>query len=660
MADFQDVVNAIKGQREISDKNQKEADEKKAAAEQSRIDKLKKSVEQISVNIKKGDGKKTKNASKALEEKKKELTLLEAAQADSKARKVTESAALLELKDSKAALSIMNDQIVAQGGVALENAEYNKLDLAVKQQEFDLRIKNASNKGAKEEIEKERRAAISKQGTLLQKISSGIMGIGASMKESAKAALASAGKGIMSILKGTLFAGLFVAVAMFLQSPLFGKMVDFITKTLIPKLKSFYDAFFGPQGGFFNGIKTLFSDDSGIGSIVLGITGVVAALAVFKVAKMFSKIKGGISSLGGFLKSVGGKLFGLKTPKGGLPGSKGGIPGVPAKAQGITKTAGSFAKMGKSAGKGIGGFIGGILKGIASGLSAFANPLVLAGLAAVTIALIALEDSFEPIGKMVKEVGAGIKNVFEGIGSVVESMGKSIKSIIVGIGEAIGNVIDKISSMSTAGTEATTKQIKELSKIPSDRLFSAAQGIDAMKAALDGFGGGTFTKIADSLFGGNGPIDKIIDLAKDVPALMKAAEAINLIAAVGGNYEMAQAEQERRKRIVQLEKDLASGDVEGFDTKANIAKAKAELDSLKKQGISGNQGSGLVNTSTTARIANESKANQINASGSGGAGGGTAVAIAPTIKTNNNTSNQNISTSSSAGNPDPTIQFAFT
>jgi len=665
MADFQDVVNAIKGQREISDKNQKEADEKKAAAEQSRIDKLKKSVEQISVNINKDDGKKKKNARKALEEKKKEITLLETAQADSKARKVTESAALLELKDSKAALSIMNDQIVAQGGVALENAEYNKLDLAVKQQEFDLRIKNASNKGAKEEIEKERRAAISKQGTLLQKISSGIMGIGASMKESAKAALASAGKGIMSILKGTLFAGLFVAVAMFLQSPLFGKMVDFITKTLIPKLKSFYDAFFGPQGGFFNGIKTLFSDDSGIGSIVLGITGVVAALAVFKVAKMFSKIKGGISSLGGFLKSVGGKLFGLKTPKGGLPGSKGGIPGVPAKAQGITKTAGSFAKMGASAGKGIGTFISGILKGIASGLSALANPATLVGLAAVSAAIIAISaalriaaPAFEPIGKMMESFGATIKLVFQGIGDFVESTGKSIRSIIEGIGTAIGNVIDKITSMSTAGTEATTKQIKELSKIPSDRLFSAAQGIDAMKAALDGFGGGTFTKIADSLFGGNGPIDKIIDLAKDVPALMKAAEAINLIAAVGGNYEMAQAEQERRKRIVQLEKDLASGDVEGFDTKANIAKAKAELDSLKKQGISGNQGSGLVNTSTTARIANESKANQINASGSGGAGGGTTVVNAPTVKSSTNTSNSTTSSTSFVGNQDPIFAAA--
>ena len=54
--------------------------------------------------------------------------------------------------------------------------------------------------------------------------------------------------------------------------------------------------------------------------------------------------------------------------------------------------------------------------------------------------------------------------------------------------------------MRTAGTEATTKQIKELSDIPADKLFSAAQGVDALLSALDGFGDGIFSKISDSLF----------------------------------------------------------------------------------------------------------------------------------------------------------------
>ena len=105
--------------------------------------------------------------------------------------------------------------------------------------------------------------------------------------------------------------------------------------------------------------------------------------------------------------------------------------------------------------------------------------------------------------------GESIKRVFTGIGNFVESTGKAIKSVIVGIGEAVGNVVDKITKMRT-GTEATTKQIKELSNIPADKLFSAAKGIDAMKDALDDFGGGTFSKISDSLFGGDGSIEKIV------------------------------------------------------------------------------------------------------------------------------------------------------
>ena len=76
--------------------------------------------------------------------------------------------------------------------------------------------------------------------------------------------------------------------------------------------------------------------------------------------------------------------------------------------------------------------------------------------------------------------GESIKRVFTGIGNFVESTGKAIKSVIVGIGEAVGNVVDKITKMRTAGTEATTKQIKELSDIPADKLFSAAKGVDAI------------------------------------------------------------------------------------------------------------------------------------------------------------------------------------
>ena len=490
----------------------------------------------------------------------------------------------------------------------------------------------------------------------------------------------------MGILKGTLFAGLFIAVAKFLQSPLYAKMVDYITGTLIPTLQSFYDGFFGPNGGVIEGFKRLFSDDSGIGAIVLGIGTVVAAIAVFKVAKLFGVIAGGVSKLGGFLGNIGSRFKGLKlpgAPKGGVPG--GGAASTVSK---TTKGAGGFGKAIGGAGKGIGQFISGILKGVASGLAALANPATLIGLAAVSAAILAVSaalriaaPAFGPIGKLIKKVGEGIREAFNGVSTFVDSTGKAIERVILSIGESIGKVIDKISSMKTAGTDATTKQIKELSNVPSDKLFSAAKGIDAMKAALDGFGGGTFTKIAGSLFGGDGPIDKIVELAKNVTPLMKAAEAISVISAAGGDYAMAQQELKRRERVVELESQIASGDVEGRNTKENIAKAQAELDALKKQKMElklsgsrarggpmnaggmylvGETGPELVIPKSASMVQSEQKTDTILKSAlDKSANGQQAInVVAPQAKVTNNSANTNVSNTSYVGNPDMAFQLA--
>ena len=678
MADFQDVVNAIKENREISD-------QKKLAAEKKSDKEVQDSIDALTRKIAKADEKGLGLIGKKLQEEKKVAV---AQQADEKARRVTENASLTEIKDQKDALNIMASQIEANGGVALENAEYNKLDLAIKQKEFDLRKAQATSKGAKAEIEKERRAAVMEQGTYLQKISAGIAGIGASMKDSAKAALAGAGKGLMGILKGTLFAGLFIAVAKFLQSPLYAKMVDYITGTLIPTLQSFYDGFFGPNGGVIEGFKRLFSDDSGIGAIVLGIGTVVAAIAVFKVAKLFGVIAGGVGKLGGFLGKIGSGFKGLKLPgaaKGGVPG--GGAASTVSK---TTKGAGGFGKAIGGAGKGIGQFISGILKGVASGLKALANPATLVGLAAVSAAIIAVSaalriaaPAFEPIGKMMDSFGSAVNRIFKGLGSFVESTGKAIKSVIVGIGESIGKVVDKITAMKTAGTEATTKQIKELSNIPSDKLFSAAKGIDAMKAALNDFGGGTFSKVADSLFGGNGPIDKLVALTEKVPALMKAAEAISVISAAGGDYAMAQQELKRREKVAELEKNLA-GKYTGFSQESKDekrAKDQAELDALKKQKMElklsgsrarggpmnaggmylvGETGPELVIPKSASMVQSEQKTDTILKSALDKSSNGQQAinVVAPQAKVTNNSANTNVSNTSYVGNPDMAFQLA--
>jgi hypothetical protein len=163
-----------------------------------------------------------------------------------------------------------------------------------------------------------------------------------------------------------------------------------------------------------------------------------------------------------------------------------------------------------------------------------------------------MRPAFEPIGKMFESFGKTVKTVFEGLGVIIKDIGESISKIITAIGDSIGKIIDKITSMKTAGTDATTKQIKELSAIPGLKMLDTARGIDAIKKALDGFGGGSFSKIAGSLFGGSGPIDKIIKLSEKVPALMKASEAIAILGAAGSDFAKAETEIKRRERIAEL------------------------------------------------------------------------------------------------------------
>tara|TARA_B100000519_G_scaffold201575_1_gene217510 strand:- start:7 stop:2076 length:2070 start_codon:yes stop_codon:yes gene_type:complete len=214
------------------------------------------------------------------------------------------SAAVLAIEDQKKALENMKGQIEANGGVASENKEFQREELRIAREEFKLRRQQATGKGAKEEINKEERAMMKKQGTFLQKISAGIGGMFANMKEGAKAAATGS---FMKILKGTLFVGLFLALAAFFNSDMFPKVIDVITNTILPGLitvgKFFIDvgarvidAFKNVYASLekvfdseltwterFYGFAELFSAD---GAIALGITSLIGGFAVFKLLKV--------------------------------------------------------------------------------------------------------------------------------------------------------------------------------------------------------------------------------------------------------------------------------------------------------------------------------------------------------------------------------------
>ena len=418
-----------------------------------------------------------------------------------------------------------------------------------------------------------------KQSMFLKKIGSGI----GWLVESGKKGLKAAKVGGLAFLSTLAIGGFLLALGKFLQSDTFKDITAYIFDTIIPKLKGFYNAFFGEGGGLFKGISTLFGDESGIGAVVIGLTAVAALFAVAKLAKIFGPLKAGVSAL---LSGIGG--LAKRIP--GIP-KKTAAPSSAATRAGSKKP----GKVGGALGALIGNNIGALLRGIAGGLAAIAAPPVLAGLAAVSVAILAISaairimrPAFEPIGKMFESFGETIRTVFGGLGDFIKDIGSTIEGIIGSIADGIGNIIDKITKMKTSGTDATTAQIEKLSKIPGNLMLETAKGIDAIKAALDGFGGGTFSQITGSLFGGGGPIEKIIELSKKVPALMKAAEAIAVLGAAGSDFAKAEAEIERRKKVAELKKRIGDGGKYGRvkrNTGNTLAEDQAALSALEGQAM---------------------------------------------------------------------------
>lgn len=118
---------------------------------------------------------------------------------------------------------------------------------------------------------------------------------------------------------GTLvFGGFLIALGKFLQSDTFKKATEFIDKTLVPKLKTFYDAFFGPEGGLFKGLMTFFGDKSGIGAIVAGLAVVTALMGVVALKALFSPLTLGLGLLFKGIRGLGRMI--PKVP--GAPGTR--------------------------------------------------------------------------------------------------------------------------------------------------------------------------------------------------------------------------------------------------------------------------------------------------------------------------------------------------
>ena len=630
MADFQSIVNQLKENRVKEEKAKAKADQ----VANNNIEALKKVIERSTSKTVKGQEIRRKAEAKlqTLEEKNK--------QNDTFAVKQSEQ--VKELKDSKEALKIVGSKIEAQGGVASENAEYNKMDLDIKQKEFDLRIKNAGNKGAKGEIEKERRAAIAKQGTLLQKISSGIMGIGANMKDKALAA----GKGLGAILKGTLFAGLFLALAMFFQSPLFGKMIDFISKTLIPKLQFFYDGFFGPKGGFMEGFSRLFGDIDGIGGIVLGITGVALLIAGFKIVKIFKAIRVGVLATKAFLLMTGTKLNNLFGPKGKL------MAGIAA----------GFGLIGKAL-LAIKVFFSATLLPAITGILVPLLPfIIIIGL--IVAAGYAIYNSFKAFQKRMEETGSiveSIKAAFSTfLGTILGLIPMLIQKLIVFVAELFGfdEFAKKLGSFDVIGEISTA--IEKVIDYVIDFFVGLPDKISAFFTKYIGPDAQWAKDLSQSFTDFFAPIINFDFSALLGDLLGKAGKIGKKIANFFGFGDKSGDEE-----LAEIYKKQANARALGLSNNDKMMLKAREME-LKGVKSNGENTTGTSNASLD-RLGGRSSSvgnniDQMNKSAlakSSGGGQGTIINNAPNVKTSTNNTNTTVSSTQFVGQTDPVLKSAM-
>ena len=352
-------------------------------------------------------------------------------------------------RDSNLNKNIAHSRNVNQAGLSELSGRMVVQTEATKVTESDETSAAAKEKQADQE------SGEKKTRNLLKKIAGGIGGIAGSMKDAAK----KGGRKFGDILKGTLFAGLMLALLAFVNSPLWDKFIDimakaagFITKKLVPfftdlgslitdfsweKLKNFFGDHKGALAVFLGliALKTF-----GFGTIalaalgaikfaVLGSLGMVTKGVGFALKKPFKLAKTGLKRLasnasnkiGNSLRSVWGatkgkgkKLLDLGMKKGsGLLGiAKRGANSISGALNSIFST--GKGKIAGGAAKSVGGLAkagGGLLR-MLGGAARFAGPLGIAVTAGIGIigGVTAGIEEYKKTGKLgsaVREGAAG-------------------------------------------------------------------------------------------------------------------------------------------------------------------------------------------------------------------------------------------------------------
>ena len=526
MAD-EEVVLALNG---LSKTTQKLVDDRIADAEEADKDR-KKQIYALNKQIKAGDGRTreiiaARGQRDQLLQEAKEATKLSKDVSTEQFVEAIKANSVDQFQEQRNQLEILRATLEANGQVATDSKEFNKLQYEIQKAELAERLKNADSPAARKEIKNEQRALAAKQEGLLGKIAGGI----GSLRDSAKEKLKSAGKGVMTLLKGFAIAGFALALIAFLNSPLWEDTKKYIMDVAIPKLKEFYNAFFGEGGGFINGIKTLFGDESGMGSIVIGIASATALFAAFKFAKLISAVKGLLGGVGSFAS----KITGIGGDKGLDPrGKNQRASKAPRKGGG-----GGFGGMIANIAKGIGKGAVAILRSLATGLKFF-TPQVLIGAGILGGSILAIGAGIAGAawltGAALPKFTAGLRD-FETLdgakllltAGAVAALGGALAALGAGtIVSSIGNVVGSIGAFFTGDKETPLEQLKKFgdTKINTVQATANANALVAYSKAMAAAGGASAAEgIGDFVSGTLGSLGNFFAGEKKVDPLSQLKE----------------------------------------------------------------------------------------------------------------------------------------
>lgn len=190
--------------------------------------------------------------------------------------------------------------------------------------------------------------------------------------------------------------------------------------------------------------------------------------------------------------------------------------------------------IGGAAGKGIAA----LMRGIAAGARALANPVVIVGLGAFTLAMMGIGKALQWAAPAIEAFAPVLMKFAEVVGEVFLGAIRAIPDIIGTIGQVIIGVIGSIGDVITNTIDAVTTSIERLAAIDGNNLMNVGLGIAAVSAGLIAFAGanvaGGITNLVsgflNAVSGQGSPIDQLERLANMGDKLFGAADAISAVA----------------------------------------------------------------------------------------------------------------------------------